>query len=574
MSKKFHKYALISILVVSAILRIWNLGLGDPINDEVLIAFRALGLIDFDAAEFQTTPFEWFDIANGTISHSGIPSWAKFSFHDHPPFAFWIQHIFLTIFGTAVWAFRLPSALFGIASVYLLYKLGKSLFNKNIGLLSALFIGITVNHVHMSRVGMQEAYVIFFIILTAYLYTLSINKNPKWFIAAGISMGFAFLTKYTAFLLIPWLIIHLAISKPRLFKNKNLWIGILLSITVFSPVILYNLALYNATGHFDFQFSYLFGQHPEVWQKAPGKEIGSVGNRFSNFFAWIKDINSLPYLILGFLSFLWIGFECVKKNKRAPKEKLFILLGALITFLYIIFITGPAYRFLSMLTPFFAIFIALGIEKLQTLIKKEFLFKGILGIFIAFELLNTANSQLLAYPKESNILFTTKIRDDKYSWGYNELETFLKTELQETYPAVIFNKKYAFLENLQKIGVTRAKVKNYKSYPALFIYDHDIFNFAQLWSYDRRFMYEGWPFIPTEEYYKLLEQYGQDYLKKSGFHNYYFIIPTKALELRRMTPITTLGPALEDELISQGKEPIEIKDPKGDTVFHVYKWSD
>jgi len=47
---------LISILVLEALLRLLFLSTGDPINDESSIAFRSIGLLDFDLAEFQTTP--------------------------------------------------------------------------------------------------------------------------------------------------------------------------------------------------------------------------------------------------------------------------------------------------------------------------------------------------------------------------------------------------------------------------------------------------------------------------------------------------------------------------------------
>ncbi|MDO8620097.1 MAG: glycosyltransferase family 39 protein, partial [bacterium] len=105
------KKILIAILLVSALLRVGWISRGDTVNDEVFYGFRAVGLLDFDEAGKQTTPLEWFDPAP--------PAWTGLSFHDHPPRVFWVEHLFIKVFGENNFAIRLPSALLGIASVYL-----------------------------------------------------------------------------------------------------------------------------------------------------------------------------------------------------------------------------------------------------------------------------------------------------------------------------------------------------------------------------------------------------------------------------------------------------------------------
>ena len=156
--------ALICILLAASFLRLVFISRGDTINDEVLYAFRAIDMLDFDEAAEQTTPLEWFDPLK-TGGTSDIPWWTALSFHDHPPLVFLIQHFFMRIFGESRLGFRLPSALFGIASVWLLYLIGKELYSKDAGLIAAGLLAITVNHVYISRIGLQESYVIFFILL-------------------------------------------------------------------------------------------------------------------------------------------------------------------------------------------------------------------------------------------------------------------------------------------------------------------------------------------------------------------------------------------------------------------------
>jgi len=156
------KYLLFVILLLAAVLRLYGLDRGDTVNDEVFYAFRAIGMLDFDKAPEQTTPLEWYN--------PNIPWWTKLSFHDHPPLVFWVQHFFMKVFGDSRWAFRLPSAILGIISVWLVYLIGRKLFSQNAGLLSAALFAVTLNNVYISRTGMQESYVIFFMLLASYFF--------------------------------------------------------------------------------------------------------------------------------------------------------------------------------------------------------------------------------------------------------------------------------------------------------------------------------------------------------------------------------------------------------------------
>ena len=134
------------IVILASVLRFYNLSSADVITDEALISFRSIGYIDFFVSPYQTTPFEWF---------SDIPTWASLSFHDHPPLVFAIQHLFFNLFGQSIFILRLPFVMFGIATVYLSYLLGKRLFNHQTGLIAAFLLALSFYHVCISRIGLQ-----------------------------------------------------------------------------------------------------------------------------------------------------------------------------------------------------------------------------------------------------------------------------------------------------------------------------------------------------------------------------------------------------------------------------------
>ncbi len=558
-----NRYWIVIILLVAATLRLYGLDRGDTVNDEVFYAFRGLGWIDYDRAETQKTPLEWWD-PRATGGATEIPWWTKLSFHDHPPLVFAVQNIFMRFFGDSTFVERLPSALLGVASVYLVYLIGVILFSEIVGLISAAFLAVTLNHIYISRVGMQEAYVIFFMLLASYLF-LKALKNDKYLIRTGAVLGFAFLTKYNAFILVPIFLAYLALYKRDYFLNKKLWLGALIAFLIFSPVIIYNIMMYREVGHFDFQISYIFGQERPEWPSQPGKEIGTLGDRLKDFVPRLIATNSWLFLGLFVISifflrdaFLWLIFVF-----------LFLLL----------MLIGPSYRFLTMLTPWMALgvgaslsqrllaFLAAakqpsglpaGKTRLKAL-RKAIAAVSIFAIF-AFEIFYSYNNQIAYYPKGPQPWLSSKVRYENYNWGYNELEDYLNKEFLGKMPALTFVNRYQFLDDLQDNALKKVRAKGLEPYPALLVYYGNIDEGPKLWILEKLHIYHGWPIITFDTYGQFLRDEGQDYYKKSGFKNYYFI-----------EAANSVAPP-EFRSIVQDKKSALIKNPRGDIVFKVYKF--
>lgn len=579
------KYWIVAILILAATLRIYGLERGDTVNDEIFYAFRAIGPLDFDKAETQKTPLEWWDsrqqAADGRLDGQvRIPWWTSLSFHDHPPLVFWVQHVFIKIFGENNFAFRFPSALLGVASVYLVYLIGCQLFFPRAGLMAAALIAVTLNNVYIARTGMQEPYIIFFMLLASYLF-LKAMKNDTYLIWTGIALGLGFLAKYNAFILVPILFTHLLFYKREYFKNKKFWLGVLLTILIFSPVIFYNVMLYRAVGHFDFQISHIIGQVPEGWREAPGKEIGTLGDRIKNFIPRLIASHSWLFLILFGTSLLFLR-----------NAFLFLVLGFLFLLLLLV---SPSYRFLTMLTPWMALgvgaFLQAGGHYLRAGLMRKAgkvlakgeralphhperarwaseesdrimpngLFVAIIAITTVFEIFYSYNNQIAYYPKGPEPWMASKIRYENYNWGYNELGKFLEEELKNKMPAFTFRARYQFIEELQDKSLQNAEEDGFEPYPALFVYYGNFDEGGRLWNLDRLNIYRGWPIISLETYFQYLQENGFDYYDRVGFQYHYFIVASNIVE----------PPELR-QLIGSFN-PILIKNPRGDTVFKIYK---
>jgi len=537
------------ILLIASLLRLYGLNQGDTVNDEVFTAFRAVSLVDFNEAEFQTTPWEWFD--------PHIPGWAKLSFHDHPPLVFWVQHFFIKIFGENNFAFRFPSAILGILSVWLLYLLGRKMFSQKVGLLSAAVLAATLNHVYISRVGMQESYVIFFILLASYFFLKAVERE-KYFLWTGLALGLGFLTKYTAFVLIPIFLVYLVLFNRGAFRKKFFWLGILLVTAIFSPVIIYNLKMYQAVGHFDFQFSYVFNQpHPE-WNLQPGKEIGSLAERLENFVPRTIASNSWSFLFLAGLALLSGLILFIKEPKKSLLKYGFLAISLVFLFLLLLKI-GPSYRFLTMLAPFLALTVGIFLNFLAGKTKKYFLIPLIL--ILGFEVFYSINNQIFYYPKGISPWFSSKVRYENYNWGYNELDKYLKQEFKGQMPALTFEVKYRFLEELRDKALREGLAQKLVLNPFLIVYGGNFDDGAKLWVMERRFVYHAWPVLRAEDYLRYLREEGEDYYDRSGFSRQYFVMPANFVPL----------PEINKKLA--GVVPLAIKNPRGDIVFLVFKFS-
>ncbi|QQG46568.1 MAG: glycosyltransferase family 39 protein [Candidatus Niyogibacteria bacterium] len=537
---------LILILILAAVLRFWGLSRGDTVNDEVFYGFRAVGLMDFDEAAEQTTPLEWLD--------PNIPSWTKLSFHDHPPLVFWVQHFSILLFGENNFALRFPSAVLGILSVYLLYLIGRRLYSARAGLVAAALMAVTLNSVYISRTGLQEAFVIFFLLLASYFFLRSLDEE-NYLIWLGAALGLGFLTKYNVFVLVPIFTTYLLFFRRDYFLNKKLWLGGALAAIIFSPVIIYNIKLYQTVGHFDFQFSYIFGQNPEVWKIAPGKEIGGLTDRLKNFV--LRFIASNSWLFLGIFaaaaSAALVG--AIKKRKEFLKENSFLLLASAYLLLLLAAI-GPSYRFLTMLTPF----MALGTGVFLNYIYKSKIFLLALGVFLAFEIFYSFNNQITYYPIGPQLWLSSKVRYENYNWGYNALGDFFKKELKEKMPAIRFDARYKFIEKAQDKSLELAQKNGFEPFPAMIITYGNFDRGAKLWVLDRLHIYHGWPVIDLDTYFKYLSENGPDYYERVGFKHYYFVLAANIV------------PSYEFQKIVGDTKSLSVLNPRGDETFRIYKF--
>ncbi len=94
--------------------------------------------------------------------------------------------------GENPFAWRFPVALFGAGVIVLGYLLGRELFNRRVGLITAFLLNFDGLVFVQSRIGMNDTFFLFFMLLAFWLFL-----KDKWF-GVGIALGLALASKWTA----------------------------------------------------------------------------------------------------------------------------------------------------------------------------------------------------------------------------------------------------------------------------------------------------------------------------------------------------------------------------------------
>lgn len=187
-----NKKLLILILVFTALTRLIRLDYPNQyVFDEVYHAFTAKEYL-----KGSKEAWEWWTKPPPNVAYE----WT------HPPLAKELMTTSMFIVGsTNAWAWRLPGALLGILSVYLIYLIGFGLFkNQTASLISAFLFSIEGLNFVQSRTGMNDIYFVTFMLLS---FLFFVKRN--YFLSA-IFLGLTISSKWAGvylFLIYPLLLI-------------------------------------------------------------------------------------------------------------------------------------------------------------------------------------------------------------------------------------------------------------------------------------------------------------------------------------------------------------------------------
>jgi len=227
--KKFFKnyILLIIILFLAALLRFYQITNVPPSTqwDETAIGYNAYSILKTGRDEYgQFLPlvFKSFgDYKPGLYIYLTVPS--------------------VALFGLNELAVRVPSALAGIASVWLIYLVSLLLFKKKpLALFISFALAMSPWQMHFSRGG-WEANLALFLVLLGLLSFLKAEKKPKYLYPSAIAFGLSFLSYQGSKVFVPLLLLGLLIfffKKIKTLSIKSIIISLFLLFLVASPSFL------------------------------------------------------------------------------------------------------------------------------------------------------------------------------------------------------------------------------------------------------------------------------------------------------------------------------------------------
>jgi hypothetical protein len=216
-SNRTIDYILIGVIVaVAAVLRLWKLGHVPFMHDEFSALLRTR-----------------FDNLHDFIQQGIMPD-------SHPLGVQLFLWGWVKIFGWSEFWVKLPFALMGIGSVYLIYLIGRQWFNRKVGLFSAAFFAVSQFGVFYSQLARPYAAGLFFILLMAFFWHKIVFEAKKP--TMGVYVGFALSTWVCS------LIQYFSIAQAGLMfltgllflpkvRRKAYWISGLVAVLLFSPTL-------------------------------------------------------------------------------------------------------------------------------------------------------------------------------------------------------------------------------------------------------------------------------------------------------------------------------------------------
>lgn len=156
----------------------------------------------------------WLDEATtALVSRMSLTDFfTKFIVADfHPPLYYLILHFWTNIFGYGEVSLRIPSVIFGIATVYCVYLIGKEIKLKN-QFIASLFLATSGLHIYYSQEARMYSMAAFLVSLVVLTY---IKKN--WLLLS-ILLPLLFLTDYLSILVLPSILIYSLLNRKDLSR--------------------------------------------------------------------------------------------------------------------------------------------------------------------------------------------------------------------------------------------------------------------------------------------------------------------------------------------------------------------
>jgi len=117
-------------------------------------------------------PSLWFDelMTAGRIDYPIIQMVKNLFVSPFPPLYYVLMHLWVSIFGVSEITLRFPSLIFSVLSIFFIFKLAKELYDKEVGLISALLLSVSPYSINYAQEAKMYSLLWFLGILSFYYF--------------------------------------------------------------------------------------------------------------------------------------------------------------------------------------------------------------------------------------------------------------------------------------------------------------------------------------------------------------------------------------------------------------------
>nr|NIM03766.1 phospholipid carrier-dependent glycosyltransferase [bacterium]NIN93095.1 phospholipid carrier-dependent glycosyltransferase [bacterium]NIO18951.1 phospholipid carrier-dependent glycosyltransferase [bacterium]NIO74033.1 phospholipid carrier-dependent glycosyltransferase [bacterium] len=165
------------------------------------------------------------------------------SYYEHPPMTGIVVALF-TLFKSTLLTVRLAPIVLVLGTTILVYLLAREMFqDERVAFWSGLLVNIAPIFAVGAIITTTDAPLGIFWMLTLYfVYKATNSQKQYWWWLSGLALGFSFLTKFVSISIPISVFLFLLFSKEKRkwLLRKEPYLALLLSLLVFSPVIIWN----------------------------------------------------------------------------------------------------------------------------------------------------------------------------------------------------------------------------------------------------------------------------------------------------------------------------------------------
>lgn len=146
----------------------------------------------------------------------------------HPPLYYLLVKYWVAIFGNSEFLLRLPSVFFGVATIYLIFLIGKEVFGRNVGLMASVLLATSGLHVYYSQEARMYSLATFLVSLAFFTFL-----KKKWLVLSLVLLLVG-LTDYVSLFVVPvFLLLSYKQWKKLLLTLAPLAVGFLIWTPIF-----------------------------------------------------------------------------------------------------------------------------------------------------------------------------------------------------------------------------------------------------------------------------------------------------------------------------------------------------